>query len=67
MGRNSVVVAVLLEHSVNVATSRLSSNEMAYGGMLSRGASLSPNQLDRFETCKQIFQEEMLILLRKEP
>ncbi len=29
MGRNRVVVAVLLEHSVNVATSRQSSNEMA--------------------------------------
>ena len=29
MGRNRVVVAVLLEHSVNVATSRLSSIEMA--------------------------------------
>lgn len=29
MGRNRVVVAVLLEHSVNVATSKQSSNEMA--------------------------------------
>lgn len=29
MGRKSVVVAVLLEHSVNIPTSRQSSSEMA--------------------------------------
>lgn len=33
MGRNSVVVAVLLEHSVNVAISRESTNEIAKGGI----------------------------------
>lgn len=40
IGRKSVVVAVLLEHSVNVPTSRQSSIEMANGGMFSRGARL---------------------------
>lgn len=34
MGRKSVVVAVLLEHSVNIPTSRHSNIEMANGGML---------------------------------
>lgn len=52
MGRNRVVVAVLLEHSVNVATSRESNNEMAKGGISSRGARLFPNHLDRPEFCK---------------
>lgn len=33
MGKKRVVVAVLLEHSVNVATSRQSSNEMAKAGI----------------------------------
>lgn len=51
MGRKSVVVAVLLEHSVNTATSRHSRMEMAEGGMLSRGVRLSPSQVDRPESC----------------
>lgn len=55
MGRNRVVVAVLLEHSVNVATSRLSSKEMANGGMLFKGANCAPSQSDRPDSCK-IFQ-----------
>lgn len=53
MGRNSVVVAVLLEHSVNVATSRESSSEMAKGGMVCRGVRLSPSHLDRPDLCKK--------------
>ncbi len=40
MGRNSVVVAVLLEHSVNVPTRKHSIREMAKGGMLLSGARL---------------------------
>lgn len=52
MGRNSVVVAVLLEHSVNVAISRESTNEIAKGGIVWRGDRFSPNHLDRFDTCK---------------
>lgn len=52
MGRNSVVVAVLLEHSVNVATSRLSKMAMANGGIFFSGESWSPSHLDKFETCK---------------
>lgn len=52
MGRKSVVVAVLLEHSVNVPTSRQSSIEMANGGMLWRGARLSPSHFDSPDTWK---------------
>lgn len=55
MGRNRVVVAVLLEHSVNVATSRLSSMEMAKGGIFCSGVSLSPNHVDKPDFCWQIF------------
>ncbi|TNN49423.1 hypothetical protein EYF80_040378 [Liparis tanakae] len=47
MGRNSVVVAVLLEHSVKVATSRHSRMEMAAGGMLCSGTRLSPSHSER--------------------
>lgn len=43
MGRNSVVVAVLLEHSVKVPTNRQSSREIPKGGMDCRGARLSPS------------------------
>ena len=43
IGRNSVVVATLLEHSVNVAVSRHRRKEMAKGGMDCRGARLSPS------------------------
>lgn len=50
MGRKSVVVAVLLEHSVNVQTSRQSSREMAKGGTLLRGARLSPSHKDSPDT-----------------
>lgn len=42
MGRKSVVVAVLLEHSVNMATSRHSTMEMAKGGMFFSGVSICP-------------------------
>lgn len=59
IGRNRVVVAVLLEHSVNVATSRLSSNEMAYGGIFCRGVRRSPNQSDRPDFCKRIFKAKV--------
>lgn len=51
IGRNRVVVAVLLEHSVKVATSKESSKEMAKGGICARGASLSPSQTDRPDFC----------------
>lgn len=50
MGRNRVVVAVLLEHSVNVATSRESSIAIANGGMLCRGVRLCPSHSDSFDT-----------------
>ena len=50
MGRNRVVVAVLLEHSVKVATSRHRIREMAKAGMLFRGARLSPSHRDRPDT-----------------
>lgn len=53
MGRNSVVVAVLLEHSVKVATSKESSREMAKGGICCRGVKLSPNHVDRPDFCKK--------------
>lgn len=52
MGRNRVVVAVLLEHSVNVATSRESRIEMAKGGIFCRGTKLAPSHLDKPDTCK---------------
>lgn len=61
MGRNRVVVAVLLEHSVNVATSMLRSIEMAKGGIFSRGANISPNHTDRPDSCRQKLQAEMLM------
>lgn len=50
MGRNRVVVAVLLEHSVKVATSRESRMEMAKGGIFCRGTKLSPSHLDKPDT-----------------
>lgn len=59
MGRNRVVVAVLLEHSVNVATSMLSRMEMAKGGIFSRGANISPNHKDRPDSWRQKLQAEM--------
>lgn len=46
IGRKSVVVAVLLEHSVIVATSRHSRMQMAYGGMLCSGTRLSPSHVE---------------------
>lgn len=46
MGRNSVVVAVLLEHSVKRATSKHSRIEMANGGMFCRGMRVSPSHAD---------------------
>lgn len=46
IGRKRVVVAVLLEHSVNMATSRHSRMEMAKGGMLCSGMRLSPSHND---------------------
>lgn len=61
MGRNRVVVAVLLEHSVKVATNRESSIEMAKGGISFRGSKLSPSHLDRPEFCNKMFQAEMFI------
>ncbi len=50
MGRNSVVVAVLLEHSVNVPTRKHSIREMAKGGMLLSGARLWPSHFDSPDT-----------------
>ena len=50
IGRKSVVVAVLLEHSVNMATSRHSRMEMAKGGMLCSGMRVSPSQLESPDT-----------------
>lgn len=52
MGRKSVVVAVLLEHSVNMATSRHSRMEMAAGGMVCSGTKLSPSHVERPEVCE---------------
>lgn len=43
IGRKRVVVAVLLEHSVNAATSIVIRMVMAYGGMLCSGMRLSPS------------------------
>lgn len=54
MGRNNVVVAVLLEHSVNVPTRKHSIREMAKGGMLFRGARLSPSHFDSPDTYTKI-------------
>lgn len=51
IGRNRVVVAVLLEHSVKVATSKDSSKEMAKAGICARGASFSPSQTDKPDFC----------------
>lgn len=50
MGRKSVVVAVLLEHSVKVATSRESRMEMANGGIFSRGVKILPSHTDKPDT-----------------
>lgn len=61
MGRNRVVVAVLLEHSVKVATNRESSIEMAKGGISFRGSKLSPSHLDRPEFCKEMFKAKLVI------
>lgn len=47
MGRNSVVVATLLVHSVKMATKRLRMNEVAGGGMCCSGVSLSPSHSDK--------------------
>lgn len=52
MGRKSVVVAVLLEHSVNMATSRHSRMEMAAGGMLCSGTRLWPSHEERPDFCE---------------
>ena len=54
MGRKRVVVAVLLEHSVKVPTSRHSSREMANGGICCSGARLSPSHLDSPEAWSEI-------------
>lgn len=56
IGRKRVVVAVLLEHSVNMATSRHSRMEMANGGMLCSGMRLSPSHRespDFFIQCRK--------------
>lgn len=58
MGRKSVVVAVLLEHSVNVPTSRQSSSEMANGGIFSSGERLCPSHFDRPDSFKQQLQQK---------
>lgn len=57
MGRKSVVVAVLLEHSVNMATSRHSRMEMAAGGTLCSGTRLCPSHVespDFFEAIRTV-------------
>lgn len=46
IGRKRVVVAVLLEHSVNAATSIVIRMVMAYGGMLCSGMRLSPSHIE---------------------
>lgn len=56
IGRNRVVVATLLEHSVNVATSMDSSREMAKGGICCRGASRWPNHSDKPDFCGETFK-----------
>lgn len=50
IGRNSVVVATLLVHSVNVAISRHNTRAIAAGGILSNGVSFSPSQIDNPES-----------------
>lgn len=47
MGRNSVVVATLLVHSVKMATNRERMSTVADGGMCCSGVSLSPSHLDK--------------------
>lgn len=47
MGRNSVVVATLLVHSVKMATNRQRMIAVAAGGMCCRGVSLSPSHSDK--------------------
>lgn len=59
MGRNRLVVAVLLEHSVNVATSMQSSNDMPTGGIRCRGAKLSPSHLDRPDSCSHLSRNDV--------
>lgn len=54
MGRNRVVVAVLLEHSVNNATSMDSRMEMAKGGIFCSGVRLFPSHSERPESCRGI-------------
>jgi len=53
MGRNRVVVAVLLEHSVKVATSRHSRMGMPMGLIFLRGDRLSPSHWDKPESCRR--------------
>lgn len=50
IGRNSVVVATLLVHSVNVAISRHKTRAIAAGGIVCSGVSFSPSQLDNPES-----------------
>lgn len=47
MGRNSVVVATLLVHSVKMAIKRQRMTAVADGGMCCSGVSLSPSHSDR--------------------
>lgn len=47
MGRNSVVVATLLVHSVKMATNRQRMIPVAAGGMCCSGVSLSPSHSDK--------------------
>jgi hypothetical protein len=47
MGRNSVVVATLLVHSVKMATNRERMSTVADGGTCCSGVSLSPSHLDK--------------------
>lgn len=64
IGRNRVVVAVLLEHSVNVAISRQRISEMAKGGIFCSGVKLCPNHSDRPETCKHTNNQKVLFFKR---
>lgn len=52
MGRKRVVVAVLLEHSVNKAISIDSRMEMAKGGIFCSGVRLFPSHSERPESCE---------------
>lgn len=61
IGRNRVVVAVLLEHSVNMATSKHSRMEMAKGGMLCSGMRLSPSQIESPDFCVQFGNTHMSV------